>query len=76
MSPEFYSLLPDLQKPVGNIHFSRDYTDRSSFLTGAVLIGFRVARALGSSYVVSEADEIRFVRTLKWGVFETASCRR
>ncbi len=69
LTPEFFKLLPDLQKPVGNIHFSGDYTDRSSFLMGAVLSGFRVARVLGSSYVVSEADEIRNVRTPNWGAY-------
>ncbi len=69
LTPEFFKVLPDLQKPVGNIHFIGDYTDRYSFLMGAVMSGFRVARALGSQHVVSESDEIRFARTPNWGVY-------
>jgi len=67
LTPEFFEILPDLQKPVGNIHFCGDYTDRISFLRGAVLSGFRAARELGSEYVVSQSDEIRFPQTKKWG---------
>ncbi len=69
LTPEHFTLLPYLQKPVGNIHFCGDYTDRNSFLMGAVLSGYRVARELGSIYVVSESNEIRFARTPNWGTF-------
>jgi oxygen-dependent protoporphyrinogen oxidase len=59
-TPEFFTeLLPKLQKPVGNIHFCGDYTDNRVFVDAAAYSGMRVARALGSTYVVSEEDEIR-----------------
>ena len=36
LSPEYFlELLPQLQKPVGNIHFCGDYTDGQSFISGA-----------------------------------------
>ncbi|MCP4755990.1 MAG: FAD-dependent oxidoreductase [Proteobacteria bacterium] len=69
LTPEFFKLLPDLQKPVGNIHFLRGLHGQKFFSHGAVMSGFRVARALGSQYLVSESDEIRFARTLNWGVY-------
>ncbi len=68
LSPEYYlKLLPQLQKPVGNIHFCGDYTHGESFLAGAVFSGFRAARALGSRYVASEEKEIS--KESKWGAF-------
>ncbi|MCF8069877.1 MAG: FAD-dependent oxidoreductase [Desulfobacterales bacterium] len=74
ISPEFYTeLLPHLPKPVGNIHFCGDYTDRFSFLEGSALSGFRVARELGSKLVPSEADEVRFGKTPLWGKFGWAA---
>jgi oxygen-dependent protoporphyrinogen oxidase len=70
ISTEFYSeLLPHLPKPVGNIHFCGDYTDRFSFLEGAALSGFRAARELGSKFVSSEEDEVRFPKMPLWGKF-------
>lgn len=70
ITPEYFiELLPLLEKPVGNIHFCGDYTDRSSFLMGSVLSGFRVARELGSTLVVSEEEEIRFAESSLWGKF-------
>lgn len=70
ISPEYYSdLFPHLPKPVGNIHFCGDYTDRFSFLEGAALSGFRAARELGSKYVPSEEDEVRFGKIPLWGKF-------
>ena len=70
ISPEYYSeLLPHLPKPVGNIHFCGDYTDRFSFLEGSALSGFRAARELGSKHVASEEDEVRFGKTPLWGIF-------
>lgn len=69
LSPEYYlELLPQLQKPVGNIHFCGDYTDGQSFISGAAFSAFRVARELGSTYVVSEEDEIIFPKVSRWGV--------
>jgi len=68
LSSEYYlELLPHLPTPVGNIHFCGDYTDPRSFLEGAALSGFRVARELGSRHVVSEQDELRFANPPKWG---------
>jgi protoporphyrinogen oxidase len=70
LSPEYYlELLPHLPKPVGNIHFCGDYTESQSFVSGAAFSGFRVARELGSKYVVSEAEEIKFPKEPKWGAF-------
>ena len=61
LSPEYYSeLLPRLSKPVGNIHFAGDYTHWASFVDGTVYSAFKVARALGSKFVVSEEDEYFF----------------
>ncbi len=74
LSPEYYlELLPHLPKPVGNIHFCGDYTDCRSFVDGAALSGFRVARELGSTYVVSEEEEIKFHKDPKWGAFGWAT---
>lgn len=68
LSPEYYlELLPQLSKPVGNIHFCGDYTHGRSFLDGAAFSAFRPARALGSKYVVSEEDELTFPIIPKWG---------
>ena len=68
LSPEYYlELLPLLKKPVGNIHFSGDYSHGQSFLEGAAYSGMRAARALGSKYVASEEKEIP--KEPKWGVF-------
>lgn len=68
LSPEYYlELLPQLPKPVGNIHFCGDYCHGRSFLDGAALSAFRVARSLGSKYVVSEKDELAFPKVPKWG---------
>ena len=68
LSPEYYlELLPQLQKPVSNIHFSGDYSHGHSFLEGAAYSGMRAARALGSTYVASEEKEIP--KEPKWGAF-------
>jgi oxygen-dependent protoporphyrinogen oxidase len=68
LSPEYYlELLPQLQKPVGNIHFSGDYSHGQSFISGAAYSGMRAARALGSTYVASEEKEIS--KEPKWGAF-------
>jgi monoamine oxidase len=68
LSPEYYlELLPQLKKPVGNIHFSGDYSHGMSFLDGAAYSGMRAARALGSTYVASEEKEIP--KEPKWGAF-------
>ena len=69
LSPEYFlELLPELLKPVGNIHFCGDYTETKSFVDGAAYSGMRVARALGSQNVVSEAEEIKFPKDPKWGL--------
>ncbi len=68
LSPEYYlELLPQLQKPVGNIHFCGDYSHGQSFIAGAAYSGMRAARALGSRYVASEEKEIP--KDTKWGAF-------
>jgi monoamine oxidase len=68
LSPEYYlELLPQLQKPVGNVHFCGDYSHGHSFISGAAFSGMRAARALGSSYVASEEKEIS--NESKWGAF-------
>jgi len=68
LSPEYYlELLPQLQKPVGNIHFCGDYSHGQSFIAGAAYSGMRAARALGSTYVASEEKEIS--KEPKWGAF-------
>ncbi|GAG25831.1 unnamed protein product, partial [marine sediment metagenome] len=72
LSPEYYlELLPQLQKPVGNIHFCGDYSHGQSFIAGAAYSGMRAARALGSTYVVSEEKEIS--KEPKWGAFGWAA---
>jgi oxygen-dependent protoporphyrinogen oxidase len=68
LSPEYYlELLPELEKPVGNIHFCGDYSHSQSFIAGAAFSGMRAARALGSAYVASEEKEIP--KESKWGAF-------
>lgn len=68
LSPEYYlEALPILQKPEGNIHFCGDYTEAQSFVDGAVNSGFRVARELGSKYVVSEKNEKKTPQIPLWG---------
>ena len=68
LSPEYYlEALPHLQDPVGNIHFCGDYTEAESFIDGSVVSAFRVARELGSTYVVSKKDEKRIAQIPKWG---------
>ncbi|MDG1367547.1 MAG: NAD(P)/FAD-dependent oxidoreductase [Acidimicrobiales bacterium] len=68
LSPEYYlDVLPHLEAPVGNIHLCGDYTHRVSFLAGAALSAFRAARALGSTRVPSESDEIVFPQVPRWG---------
>ena len=74
LSPEYYlDVLPHLEKPVGNIHLCGDYTHRVSFLAGAAHSAFRTARALGSTHVVSEADELVFPKPARWGRFGMAA---
>jgi len=68
LSPEYYlDVLPHLETPVGNIHLCGDYTHRVSFLAGAALSGFRAARALGSTRVPPQSDEIVFPQVPRWG---------
>jgi hypothetical protein len=68
LSPEYYlDVLPHLEAPVGNIHLCGDYTHRVSFLAGAALSAFRAARALGSTRVPPESDEIVFPQVPRWG---------
>jgi predicted NAD/FAD-dependent oxidoreductase len=70
ISPEYFSEhYLHLPKPVGNIHFCGDYTDRFSFIEGSAFSGFRAARELGSKLVPSEEDEVRFIDTPSWGGF-------
>lgn len=58
LSPKYYTeCLPHLSKPIGHIHFVGDYTHKVSFVEGAVYSAFEVARALGSSKVVSKEEE-------------------
>ncbi len=74
LSPEYYlDVLPHLPTPAGNIHFCGDYTDPRSFLEGAALSGFRVARELGSRHVVSEEDELPFANPPRWGAVGLAA---
>ena len=74
LSPEYYlDLLPHLPIPVGNIHFCGDYTEAISFVDGAAYSGMRAARTLGSKYVVSEEEEIKFPKEPKWGAFGWAT---
>jgi hypothetical protein len=74
LSPEYFlELLPHLPKPVGNIHFCGDYTEAKSFVDGAAYSGMRVAREIGSTYVVSEEEEIKFPKEPKWGVWGWAA---
>jgi hypothetical protein len=74
LTPEYFlELLPELPKPVGNIHFCGDYTEAKSFVDGAAYSGMRVARELGSKFVVSKEDERKFPKELKWGAFGWAT---
>jgi oxygen-dependent protoporphyrinogen oxidase len=74
LTPEYFlDLLPELPKPVGNIHFCGDYTEAKSFVDGAAYSGMRVARELGSQYVVTEEEELKFAKDPKWGVFGWAT---
>ncbi|MGI9604597.1 MAG: hypothetical protein ACR2P0_00530, partial [Acidimicrobiales bacterium] len=74
LSPEYYlEVLPQLVKPIGNIHLCGDYTHRLSFLAGAGHSAFRAARALGSSHVVAAEDELEFPDTPRWGRFGVAA---
>lgn len=76
LSPEYYSeMLPELEKSVGNIHFCGDYTDRLSFVDGTVRSAFKIARKLGSNFVMSEKEERKFFYPPKygaWGMFAIA----
>ncbi len=69
LSPEYYELLPELEKSVGNIHFCGDYTHRLSFIDGTLWSAFRVARALGSSFVISDEKEKAYFNPPKYGVW-------
>ncbi|MCP3937260.1 MAG: FAD-dependent oxidoreductase [Actinomycetia bacterium] len=74
LSPEYYlEVLPHLEQPIGNLHLCGDYTHRVSFLAGAANSAFRTARALGSTHVVSEEDELAFPETPRWGRFGVAA---
>ena len=74
LSPEYYlEVLPHLEKPIGNIHLCGDYTHRVSFLAGAAHSAFRAARALGSTHVVSEDDEIVYPSPPRWGRYGIAA---
>ena len=67
LSPEYYQVLPELEKSVGNVHFCGDYTDRFSFIDGTVISAFRVARKLGSDLIISEREELAFVHPPSYG---------
>ena len=70
LSPEYYlDLLPELMKPVGNIHFCGDYTDPKSFVDGAAYSGMRAACELGSSYISSVDEIVKFPKEQKWGAW-------
>jgi len=74
LSPEYYlKLLPHLPKPVGNIHFCGDYTEARSFVDGAANSGMRVASELGSKYIASEEEIIKWPIEPKWGGFGSAT---
>jgi hypothetical protein len=66
VSPEYIlEMLPELPKPVGNIHFVGDYTELRNFVDGAAYSGMRAARALGSKYVCSKEEEKQFPKEEK-----------
>ena len=69
LSPEYYQVLPELEKSVGNIHFCGDYTDRMSFVDGTVISAFRVARKLGSDLIISEQEEKAFFNPPQYGTW-------
>jgi hypothetical protein len=74
LSPEYYlELLPHLPKPVGNIHFCGDYTEARSFVDGAANSGMRVASELGSRFIASDEEIIRWPVEPKWGAFGWAT---
>jgi oxygen-dependent protoporphyrinogen oxidase len=74
LSPEYYlELLPHLPKPVGNIHFCGDYTEARSFVDGAANSGMRVASELGSRFIASDEEIIRWPLEPKWGAFGWAT---
>lgn len=69
LSPEFFlEALPDLSKPVGNIHFVGEFTEKKSFVDGACFSGMRVACKLGSKYITSDEDIIRFPKEPTFGM--------
>ena len=68
LTPEYFlEALPDLAKPVGNIHFTGEYTDKKNFVDGACFSAMRAAAALGSKYITSDEDIIRFPKDPNWG---------
>lgn len=69
LSPEFFQVLPELEKSVGNIHFCGDYTDRLSFIDGTAVSAFRVARRLGSNLIISEQEEKAFFHPPSYGIW-------
>ncbi len=72
LSPKYYTEhLPELSKPVGNIHFAGDYTHHISFVEGAVYSAFEVARVLESSFVVAKEDEYYFKIPSVFNVFSS-----
>jgi hypothetical protein len=74
LSPEYYlELLPHLPKPVGNIHFCGDYTEAGSFVDGAAISGMRVASELGSKFIASEEEIIKWPLEPKWGAYGWAT---
>ena len=74
LSPEYFlEALPDLAKPVGNIHFTGEYVEKKNFVDGACFSGMRVACKLGSKYIISEEDIIAFPKEPKWGAFGWAT---
>jgi len=74
LSPEYFlEALPDLAKPVGNIHFTGEYTEKKNFVDGACFSGMRVACKLGSKYITSEEDIIAFPKEPNWGAFGWAT---
>ena len=62
-----------LPKPVGNIHFCGDYTEAGSFVDGAAISGMRAASELGSKFIASEEEIIKFPLEPKWGGFGWAT---
>jgi oxygen-dependent protoporphyrinogen oxidase len=74
LSPEYFlEALPDLPRPVGNIHFTGEYTEKKNFVDGASFSGMRVAAKLGSKYITSEEEIIKFAKEPKWGLLRWAT---